>query len=158
MSDFDSSSIRIGSQLHSDLITAECLFPGCGWRMTFSGSRPSPRSASSTRARVTAVDDLIAWLRQQLDEDERVALEALAECPGIDGRWVPTTNRPSHVHEAHWDPARVLAKVKADRRILDECVRTLEFEDYGHWLAEQVIQALAQPYAGRPGRREEWRA
>jgi hypothetical protein len=58
------------------------------------------------------------------------------------------------MHIARWDPARVLAEVEAKRKILSM------YEDY---TAERrhlgpVIWALAQPYAGRPGWREEWRA
>jgi hypothetical protein len=62
----------------------------------------------------------------------------------------------------------VLAEVEAQRRILDE------YEDYASGDADDhehaqfaadaalvlrnVIKLLAQPYAGRPGFREEWRA
>jgi hypothetical protein len=70
-------------------------------------------------------------------------------------------------HIARHDPAQVLAEVKAKRAILDGCVETLAGED--SWdpmteggsgeefeLARFVIRQQAQPYAGRPGWREEW--
>jgi hypothetical protein len=126
------------------------------------------------------MDDLIAFLRAQLDEDERVAREAGQDRPdwkfdhAFDGHYpysrelgisAGTTQAPGYVdppqaeHIARWDPARVLAEVEAKRRILDDYERedlTLSPE---HWSTlEDVIRALAQPYAGRPGWREEWRA
>jgi hypothetical protein len=84
------------------------------------------------------LDDLIAWLRAQLDDDERVARAAVAHAPG---RWVPMyrdvhavvlgngTHEQRHVGTAEsgelatflsdWSPARVLAEVDAKRRRLD---------------------------------------
>jgi hypothetical protein len=35
-SGFDASTMRVGTQIGSDLIQAECMLPGCGWRMMFS--------------------------------------------------------------------------------------------------------------------------
>lgn len=133
---------------------------------------------------MSVVDDLITFVRQQLDErerqldeDEQIALAADAEPPGNfypDGhyggiaeflkRWDPE------------DPARVLeevrlgrAEVEAKRRILDECERKIErrrlrLEQGGDdeltpgmaWMALRIIPLLAQPYAGQPGWREEW--
>lgn len=94
-------------------------------------------------------DELITWLRAQLDDDERVAREAT---PGPwESQWwgVRTAyefDRPGYIHHgervtvatnsgtvgnreaeirnaehiARWDPARVLAEIEAKRRILDE--------------------------------------
>jgi hypothetical protein len=86
---------------------------------------------------MNGVDDLVTWLRAQLDEDERVAREADS------GRWLPedkgitfeyraddfhggeaqarlvADTRANQWHIANWDPARVLAEVEAKRRILD---------------------------------------
>lgn len=88
---------------------------------------------------MTAVDDLIAWLRAQLDEDERVA-RAAAILPYGCAEWFSGAEgcvfgkdpaSELHVrgavlslddigaHIARWDPARVLAEVEAKRRILD---------------------------------------
>lgn len=69
-------------------------------------------------------------------------------------------------HIAQWSPARVLAECAAKRQIIETC-------QHGHELLEQdpndpeivgwsdglsdAVRALAQPYAGRPGWRDEWR-
>jgi len=82
------------------------------------------------------MDDLVVWLRQQLDEDERVARGAANEDPPpwhIDehgGRIKSgpytvvhiedsTPRPPVAEHIARHDPARVLLEVEAKRRILD---------------------------------------
>jgi hypothetical protein len=95
------------------------------------------------------MNDLITWLRAQLDDDERVA-RAASTAPWLRdeanasirhsgpsaskssesfGMYVIASvgahdiGRPSHEdaeHIARWDPARVLAEVDAKRRILDE--------------------------------------
>ena len=87
------------------------------------------------------MDDLISFLRTQLDEDERVAREA---ADGDSGRWffgekwnvyraedigddagevnelvVYGNVKPQSEHIARHDPARVLREVEAKRRILD---------------------------------------
>jgi hypothetical protein len=132
------------------------------------------------------VDELIAWLRQQLDEDERVARAADS------GRWLPedkgitfeyraddfhggeaqarlvADTRANQWHIANWDPARVLAEVEAKRRILEAAPDEGDSVRYGNWAScgdgcaatvqLEVIKLLAQPYAGQPGWREEWRA
>lgn len=36
MTDFDPRTIRLSSNIGTDLVGAECLRPGCGWTMTFS--------------------------------------------------------------------------------------------------------------------------
>lgn len=125
---------------------------------------------------MTAVDELAAFVRRQLAEDERVAREAAAN----NGVWSVSTfdfgtevavsrdelspvitadgrlDRDDAEHIARWDPARVLAEVEAKRGILDECADTLGDYDDGSWLAKLAIQLLAQPYAGQPGWRAEW--
>lgn len=124
---------------------------------------------SDVKARVT-------WLRAQLNDDEWVARAALAEAPGLDGRWLPTTTRPSHIHEARWDPARVLTEVETKRRILDLHVPVDGYDPNGlvcstcgeagnpgdettvvRWPCP-TVRLLARPHAGRDGWREEWRA
>jgi hypothetical protein len=108
---------------------------------------------------------LVAWLRQQIDEDE-LAWEMVA------ARDV--------VELLHGEPLapRMLAEVKAKRAILDlhaentewtgtsgqsicsTCV-TFDTNDYYEAHHEtnfpcRTVLALAQPYAGRSGWREEW--
>jgi hypothetical protein len=82
------------------------------------------------------VEDLIGWLRVQLDDDERVARDAVGDNISPGEEW-HHSDRPSSVitglgdsvvddsdahqceHIARWDPACVLAEVEAKRRILD---------------------------------------
>ncbi|MEV4767781.1 DUF6221 family protein [Micromonospora humida] len=110
------------------------------------------------------MDDLVTWLRAQLDDDERVARKA-----GQRGKWWFASGDRSvdlHALTAHakrWDPARVLAEVDAKRSILslhrcddaggpdpicNVCLYTPTCE---------TVKTLALPYADRPGYREEWR-
>jgi hypothetical protein len=109
---------------------------------------------------VSAVDELIAFVRAALDEDERVALA----CP--DKTWPQIGNGAGAEHIARWDPARVLAEVEAKRRILDEhdpspttktCCPTCRDYDEPIQAPCPTVRLLAQPYADRPGWREEWR-
>ena len=82
------------------------------------------------------MDDLVTWLRAQLDEDERVARAATRPtmCPewACSSREVFTGDAAVRkvadvawsddigAHIARHDPARVLAEVDAKRRILDQ--------------------------------------
>jgi hypothetical protein len=148
---------------------------------------------------VTGVDELAAFVRQQLDDDERVARRA-AETQGATWRGGPSMveggphtvrrqdtkelvvltrqDRPAPDaavdHIARWDPARVLAEVEARRRILAEhkpmdgvgdrivgCHTCSWRDDWDELHVEHpcpTLRLLAQPYAGRDGWREEWRA
>lgn len=97
------------------------------------------------------MDDLITWLRAQLDEDERAARA-----------WMPfgTPTAADREHIARHDPARVLAEVDAKRRILDECesaIRKSAPRSNLNDLGWTVLRPLALPYADRPGYRDEWR-
>ncbi|WP_033338969.1 DUF6221 family protein [Catenuloplanes japonicus] len=118
--------------------------------------------------------ELVAFLRTQLDEDERVASAAAdhsttewAACDEGDVNMVGTGGngflatgpwggslRKSGVHMARWDPTRVLAEIDAKRRILDLGPGYGGYNDA--W--SDAVHALAQPYAGREGWREEWKA
>lgn len=129
------------------------------------------------------MDDLITWLRAQLDEDERVALEAVGKghpswtigqvdgngvVPVLDDGDFPIIDRVDLAdaeHVVRWDPARAQAEVAAKRRVIDVL---RGFEPNDEWdtqpdmgqranNAAGALRALAQPYAGRPGWREEWR-
>jgi hypothetical protein len=118
-------------------------------------------------------DDLVMWLRAQLDNDERVARAALD--PKHRGEWVwrkdsrttvrtgdgvPIEPAPAGVergpHIARWHPARVLAEVDAKRRLLDAAMLELA-DDPDDEAAAWTIQVLALPYADQPGWQEEWR-
>jgi hypothetical protein len=133
------------------------------------------------------MDDLITWLRTQLDDDERVAREATQgkwrwADPGgpvkmalVAGTWpieqmvVPSRTPdvyPSHhdaEHIARWDPARVLAEVDAKRRIMAH-IGMVALSPWQIKLPEgyledldRILRFLALPYADREGYRDEWR-
>lgn len=101
------------------------------------------------------MNDLITWLRAQLDEAERHGEAYLREV---------LETRLEH------DARFRLAEVEAKRKLLDawpqdEHDPTVRFGDWttcgddcvqGVFL--EVVKLLAQPYAGRPGWREEWAA
>ncbi|MFI7607700.1 DUF6221 family protein [Micromonospora sp. NPDC049366] len=108
------------------------------------------------------MDDLIIWLRAQLDEDERIARASLSAFGVADTDQTPVW--PDHVTyggavelnaaEAYLDtfrPHRVLAEVDAKRRIVDNCAWVLKGE------ACLTLRLLALPFADRPGYRDEWR-
>jgi hypothetical protein len=127
---------------------------------------------------VTGMDDLVTWLRAQLDEDAEAAqvADALTRSPWtggdaqvVDGDGYPVVRdddaRPERAvleHIARWDPARMLAEIGAKRRILDDIVRNDYVDGLGNastdGLAHRVLAYLALPYAGRDGWREEWTA
>lgn len=149
---------------------------------------------------MSGVDELVAFVRAALDEDERVAREALHEDAVRPGEWMtehhgmgtePSTchiaeDRSGHYwsvahevfipnaeHIARWDPARVLAEVKAKRRILDLHTESdFPYDPDGAGLGDYswtarcsgcyedapclTVRLLVQPYDGREGWRAEW--
>lgn len=122
-------------------------------------------------------DDLITWLRAQMDEDEEVARDAGS------GRWVAVDlafvddseghqvvrdeymGAGAQAHIARHGPARALAEVEAKRRILAEYERyaSERRRAMNGWDPEArnpspIVRFLAAlPYADQPGYREEWR-
>jgi hypothetical protein len=108
--------------------------------------------------------DLVEFLRAALDEDERVALEA------VDDYYYLDEGEATLRFLEHHDPARVLAEVAAKRAIVDVCAEADAKCPADDWpdeagmewaaLSDQaryLLRLLAQPYAGRPGWQEEWR-
>lgn len=122
--------------------------------------------------------DLVQWLGEQLDEDERVA----RVCSG-DGKWDerdiaiygPHLGTEVLAHMARHDPARVLREIDAKRQLLDKLF-AYEAKIDGEWgcchSAEEIragmceetnpsditaLRLLASVYEGRPGYLEEWR-
>lgn len=82
------------------------------------------------------MDDLVTWLKAQLDDDERVARAAAGGRPvwtldaAPDGTWYVDPGPDAddiggiNLHEpaehiARWDPKRVLAEIQAKRQLLD---------------------------------------
>jgi hypothetical protein len=108
---------------------------------------------------MSGVDDLVTWLRAQLDDDERVARRVAPNQAPIDLRAMVT--REGSEPFLIVDSARVLAKVAADRRILDWLDDLDRWEDSTFTLrmpdTDDARRALALPYADRPGYRDEWR-
>jgi hypothetical protein len=125
-------------------------------------------------------EDLVTWLRAQIDEDEQTEVHA-SDCSSIP-EYDPDTYDGLGPQECDcgW-PARVLAEVEAKRRILDLHARSwkrqprfdatgvrllddcdVECEVCGWASADptsacETVRLLALPYAGREGWREEWR-
>jgi hypothetical protein len=165
---------------------------------------PAIRQATvDGRSTVSGVDELVAFVRRCLDEDERVARaasvgpwraspsirsvygpgSAVVNMPGPLPDWatyvVPPDSEGSEgiepanaEHIARWDPARVLAEVEAKRQVLEamedqarEHLNTIcndpeaegRYVQRAEFYRQEVARLLAQPYAGQPGWREEWR-
>jgi hypothetical protein len=129
--------------------------------------------------------DIAAFIRAQLDEDERVARAAEATEMGP---WLTLfetalaaegqsedVRRAIGQHVARFIPERMLWDIEAKRAILAE-VFAYEAKIDGEWgcchTAEQIaagkcpeirpdeipaLRLLALPYAGKPGYQEEWR-
>jgi hypothetical protein len=108
---------------------------------------------------MTGMDDLATWLRAQLDDDDRVAQQMIAEPAGfyIEAETVDVNIMTVGAHVYRWTPKRALDEAHAKRRILD----ALEPEAMGNSLDARfhahLIRLLALPYADREGYREEWR-
>ena len=118
------------------------------------------------------MDDLIAFLRGRLDEDEQTARAA---DPGLNYligavEYAYDKVELDQRHAIRHNPARVLAEVDAKRRIVDECaywidkINTSGTDKYPYPnLAERgevvlpVLTLLALPYADHPDYRDEWR-
>jgi hypothetical protein len=116
------------------------------------------------------MDELVEWLRAQLDEDEQAARRA-----GDSFRQVGETgvivaiegDRAEECASANWagiaehivrhDPARVLREVDAKRQMIGAIEHLLVQVDDPFADAKGVLRLLALPYADRPGFREEWR-
>lgn len=128
------------------------------------------------------MDDLVQWLGEQLDEDERIAEEAggrraewrlarpLDDAELGDASWL----RPRELkHAERHDPARVLREIAAKRLLIREL---LEYEaqndrdrgcghsadDFASGVPHKAMEIIglrliASVYSDRPGYREEWR-
>jgi hypothetical protein len=131
------------------------------------------------------MDELVRWLGEQLDDDERIALAA------TDGPWTPWRGAALHglgdllhpvltpgqkpgakavIATASWldaehiaahDPARALHEIEAKRDLLRLAERAHDYhETFTSGFAsalEGTLRLFALAYADRPGYREEWR-
>lgn len=129
------------------------------------------------------MNELVEFLTARLDEDELVAQAAarLQDDPengwGVarsdsyaeseKRRWIAPHigmlyEAESAAHVARHDPARVLREIEAKRQIIADHER-IPGDGINYTFAEQnraedLLKALALPYADRPGWKEEWRA
>lgn len=108
------------------------------------------------------MDELVAWYRACLDDDERAAKEATP------GRWAPSGHsvitsddieiadvpRDDATHIARHDPAAVLADIAAKKKLL-AALEDMTQDDYNPW-AWNHIAILASAYRHRPGWRTDW--
>ena len=109
-------------------------------------------------------DDLITWLRAQLDEDEA----EIRKHPDDDGVWVPGNFEATEESNYPCTPVLLVSKtfaladIDAKRRLLQQfelrgnAVRaTVQPSTGGVW--DDLLRMLAVPYADQPGYRDEWR-
>ena len=114
------------------------------------------------------MDDLVAFLRARVAEDEaraRSAAESYGDrwtadaSGGVRGsiEYVSVIGEPGSPDDyvARHDPARVLREVDAKRRIVDRYAWLREHGDTGD--AAWILPLLAAAYADHPDYREEWR-
>jgi hypothetical protein len=131
------------------------------------------------------VDDLAGWLTQVWDEQEKreagryrpregmdLAEASATDDGGMFIRW-ERGGRPEFLSREEYvsqflEPAPdpfILARIAADRQILARCQRIIGMHKDGGPLGElaMVVEVrlmlldLVQPYADRPGFRDEWR-
>lgn len=100
---------------------------------------------------------LVAWLHEQVNEDERVAkaagnrrwlvqdntIELWPEREGDGFMSWPT--RADARHAANWDPARVLAEVEFKRKLL------ADYENDVTWSMDTLRDLARMVYRDRPG-------
>lgn len=122
---------------------------------------------------MSGMGELIAFVGLCLDEEEDLArvAAALTRSPwtsegstvmcsdGMVVARVQDGERATAEHIALNDPARVLAEVEAKRQIIEECDSGITgWTDPGEKdRCRDILRLLAQPFAGHPGWREEWR-
>lgn len=116
-------------------------------------------------------DELVAWLRARVDEDEAIAFATInATDRAKPPRWVYTDDRSIRdtsrdailrvkhtwnqeaAHITRHDPARVLRDIEAKRAILDGIVSPMDWTPQ----MQAVVRHLAAVYADKDGYREEW--
>ena len=121
------------------------------------------------------IDELVAFLRARLDQDERIARAVTT--PGAwrvshshggptvegDGWTVRGADELDAAHIAEHDPARVLKEVRAGRQAIAhyERVAAHRWKHLDYELAigavEVQLKIRALPYAGHEDYRQEWK-
>jgi hypothetical protein len=111
---------------------------------------------------MTSVDDLVTWLRTQLDEDQ---LDATSQ-KRLEAQFAPSNARatasiyipPLALIGGAGNPDRVLVEVDAKRRMLSAIERLDQSANIDAGAAaSELARLLALPYADREGYRDEWR-
>jgi hypothetical protein len=130
------------------------------------------------------MDELVRWLGEQLDEDERIARAVEDRSAPWDGQWVADGNDAARTYNRHvlfyghnyplkpglvahvveHDPARVLREIEADRELLRQyaevAANDVDDVEYAHGWANALglaVRLRATAYRDRPGYRgEEW--
>lgn len=116
------------------------------------------------------MDDLVAWLRAQLDDDERKVAAMEREQRRVQTAPIFQGHPPNWLAgvDIFVSPKRWRADVDAKRRVLDlvelahrEYTSSLPYlrgQDRGYREAMvDVLRELAMAYADHPGYRDEWR-
>jgi hypothetical protein len=96
--------------------------------------------------------DLTDFLLARIADEKEIA-RAAAKSESI-VQWHAESGHPYDVHVSRWDPARVLAECEAKRRIVEWMGDKVWHVLY----SDDVLCALALPYADRPDFDPEWRA
>lgn len=111
---------------------------------------------------------LAEFLRERLDEDERVARAAgnrqwLVQDNTIDlyperedDGYMSWPTRADARHAANWEPARVLREIEAKRELIKWVLRW-PLRPAPPSSVDGVLERLALPYADHEGYREEWK-
>jgi hypothetical protein len=105
------------------------------------------------------VDDLVQWLRIQLDDEAEAARAAMDR--ESDWWWGDDAGTPAERHIARHDPARVLREIEAKRDLLRFAEGIHDHhETFTTGVAsrlEDTLRLFAAAYADRPGYQETWR-
>lgn len=106
-------------------------------------------------------DDMLTWLRAQLDERERIALAARDAPPDPGTTLDLPPEGPWADFEAVMTPEQVLADIAAKRAMLERTMPPAGLSVYtgleGPALSEAVRRLIALPFADRDGYQEGWR-
>ncbi|MFE2712234.1 DUF6221 family protein [Streptomyces mirabilis] len=109
---------------------------------------------------MTDPDRMVVWLREAMDAADRIARRHRHPC----GEWeydhmageirdhcnagtvaFVGKDDPAGEHMALHDPAAVLRRIAADRKILDDCERAFDWDNWGAAsLVQDVIRNLAE--------------
>lgn len=117
------------------------------------------------------MNDLVQFLRDQLDEDEQIAKAAtqgdwvwsreFVTPPGYHHRTVGPLEPGDAAYIAEHAPARVLLEIEAKRDLLHFAQGIYDYhETFTTGVAsrlEKTLRLFALAYADRPGYRAEWR-